>query len=64
MSSVNAFNCSVRSMLMRYKPSDTITKAELEWLAKRVEYQQALTERLCYANIASYLDESFLSPHV
>ncbi len=40
----------------RYKPSYVITKEELEWLGERVEYLQALTERLCKAKIASYLD--------
>ena len=41
----------------RYKPSYTITKAELEWLGERVEYLQSLTERLCKAKIASYLEK-------
>ncbi|WP_185976947.1 hypothetical protein [Shewanella psychropiezotolerans] len=33
----------------RYKPSYVITLEELEWLGERVEYLQALTERLCKA---------------
>ena len=41
----------------RYKPSYRITKDELAWLAERVEHLQALTERLCKAQIASYLKE-------
>ncbi|MPY24538.1 hypothetical protein [Shewanella sp. YLB-07] len=40
----------------RYKPSYVITPEELEWLGQRVEYLQALTERLCKAKIASYLE--------
>ena len=40
----------------RYKPSYVITKEELEWLGERVAYLQLLTERLCKAKIASYLD--------
>ncbi|WDE04866.1 HEPN domain-containing protein [Thalassomonas viridans] len=38
----------------RYKPSYSISKEELTWLAERVEYLQALTEKLCRAKIASY----------
>lgn len=40
----------------RYKPSYVITLEELEWLGERVGYLQALTERLCKAKIASYLE--------
>ncbi len=38
----------------RYKPSYSITRQELEWLAERVLHLQALTEKLCKAKIASY----------
>ncbi|MCB2263612.1 MAG: HEPN domain-containing protein [Candidatus Thiosymbion ectosymbiont of Robbea hypermnestra] len=38
----------------RYKPSYTITKEELDWLAERVQELQALTEKLCREKIASY----------
>jgi len=38
----------------RYKPSYTITKEELNWLAERVQELQRLTEKLCGEKIASY----------
>ncbi|WDE12403.1 HEPN domain-containing protein [Thalassomonas haliotis] len=38
----------------RYKPSFSITRQELTWLAQRVEYLQMLTEKLCRDKIASY----------
>ncbi|WP_176722246.1 HEPN domain-containing protein [Candidatus Thiosymbion oneisti] len=38
----------------RYKPSYTITKEELNWLAERVQELQTLTEKLCREKIASY----------
>ena len=38
----------------RYKPSYTITQQELEWLAERVQFLQALTEKLCKEKIASF----------
>jgi predicted nucleotidyltransferase/HEPN domain-containing protein len=38
----------------RYKPSYTITKEQLDWLAERVQELQALTEKLCKEKIASY----------
>ncbi|WP_218067988.1 hypothetical protein, partial [Candidatus Thiosymbion oneisti] len=38
----------------RYKPSYTITKEELNWLAERVQELQAVTEKLCREKIASY----------
>ncbi|WP_281559763.1 HEPN domain-containing protein [Thalassomonas sp. RHCl1] len=38
----------------RYKPSFSITRQELTWLAQRVEYLQTLTEKLCRDKIASY----------
>ncbi|WP_089729010.1 HEPN domain-containing protein [Candidatus Thiosymbion oneisti] len=38
----------------RYKPSYTITKEELNWLAERVQELQNLTEKLCREKIASY----------
>jgi uncharacterized protein len=38
----------------RYKPSYSITRQELEWLAERVMHLQALTEELCKMKIASY----------
>ncbi len=38
----------------RYKPSYAITKEELDWLAKRVQELQNLTEKLCKEKIASY----------
>ncbi|MPY25011.1 HEPN domain-containing protein [Shewanella psychropiezotolerans] len=40
----------------RYKLSYVIILEELEWLGERVEYLQALTERLCKAKNASYLE--------
>jgi uncharacterized protein len=42
----------------RYKPSYTITKEQLDWLAERVQELQALTEKLCKEKIASYEQES------
>ncbi|WDD99617.1 HEPN domain-containing protein [Thalassomonas actiniarum] len=39
----------------RYKPSFSITKQELTWLAQRVDYLQALTEKLCREKIASFV---------
>jgi predicted nucleotidyltransferase/HEPN domain-containing protein len=42
----------------RYKPSYTITKEQLDWLAERVQELQALTEKLCKDKIASYEKES------
>jgi predicted nucleotidyltransferase/HEPN domain-containing protein len=42
----------------RYKPSYTITKEQLDWLAGRVQELQALTEKLCREKIASYEQES------
>ena len=38
----------------RYKPSYTITKEQLIWLAERVQYLQELTEKLCKEKIASF----------
>ncbi|MEJ2066088.1 MAG: HEPN domain-containing protein [Reinekea sp.] len=38
----------------RYKPSYSITRQELEWLAERVMHLQALTEELCKIRITSY----------
>jgi len=38
----------------RYKPSYTITKKELDWLVKRVQYLQELTEKLCKEKISSF----------
>lgn len=38
----------------RYKPSYTITKEQLEWLAARVDYLKELTETLCKKKIESY----------
>jgi len=38
----------------RYKPSYTITKEELEWLAERVQLLQELTGKLCKEKIASF----------
>lgn len=38
----------------RYKPSYTITKEQLDWLAVRVQELQVLTEKLCKEKIASY----------
>jgi len=38
----------------RYKPSYTITKEELEWLAECVKYLQELTEKLCKEKISSF----------
>ncbi|MCB2263774.1 MAG: HEPN domain-containing protein [Candidatus Thiosymbion ectosymbiont of Robbea hypermnestra] len=38
----------------RYKPTYIITKEELNWLAKRVQELQGLTEKLCREKIASY----------
>ncbi len=37
----------------RYKPSYSITKEQLSWLAERVQYLQRLTEELCKEKIAS-----------
>jgi predicted nucleotidyltransferase/HEPN domain-containing protein len=42
----------------RYKPSYTITKEQLDWLAERVQKLQTLTEKLCKDKIASYEKES------
>jgi uncharacterized protein len=42
----------------RYKPSYTITKEQLIWLAERVHELQTLTEKLCKEKIASYEQES------
>jgi predicted nucleotidyltransferase/HEPN domain-containing protein len=42
----------------RYKPSYTITKEQLDWLAERVQELQDLTEKLCKEKIASYEQES------
>ena len=38
----------------RYKPSYTITQQELEWLAKRVQHLQLLTNTLCKEKIESF----------
>lgn len=38
----------------RYKPSYTITKEELEWLAGRVRFLQELTEKLCKEKISGF----------
>ncbi|MCP4158851.1 MAG: HEPN domain-containing protein [Deltaproteobacteria bacterium] len=38
----------------RYKPSYTITKEQLEWLAKRVNKLKELTEKLCKEKIQSF----------
>ena len=38
----------------RYKPSYTITKEQLDWLAERAQELGALTEKLCKEKIASY----------
>ncbi|WDE03531.1 HEPN domain-containing protein [Thalassomonas viridans] len=38
----------------RYKPSYSITKEQLNWLAERVELLQALTEKLCKEKITSF----------
>lgn len=38
----------------RYKKSYKITRKELEWLSKRVETLQELTENSCRARIANY----------
>ena len=38
----------------RYKPSYTITKEQLEWLAERVNNLKALTETLCKEKIESF----------
>jgi len=38
----------------RYKPSYTITKEELEWLAERVQNLKELTEKLCKEKVASF----------
>jgi predicted nucleotidyltransferase/HEPN domain-containing protein len=38
----------------RYKPSYTITKEQLDWLAERVQELQVLAEKLCKEKIASY----------
>jgi len=42
----------------RYKPSYTITKEEIDWLAERIRELRVLTEKLCKERIASYEDES------
>jgi HEPN domain-containing protein len=42
----------------RYKPSYTITKEQLDWLAERVKALRDLTEKLCKEKIASYEHES------
>ena len=42
----------------RYKPSYTITKEQLDWLAERIQELQSLTEKLCEEKIASYEQES------
>ncbi|AQS38977.1 hypothetical protein Sps_03862 [Shewanella psychrophila] len=49
------YHCYLRQN-PHYKPSYAITLEELEWLGERVAYLQALTERLCKAKIASYLE--------
>ncbi len=38
----------------RYKPSYTITKKQLEWLAERVNKLKELTEKLCKEKIQSF----------
>jgi HEPN domain-containing protein/predicted nucleotidyltransferase len=38
----------------RYKPSYTITKTQLEWLAERIDYLKELTEKLCKEKIESF----------
>ena len=38
----------------RYKPSYAITKTQLEWLAERIDYLKALTEKLCKEKIESF----------
>ncbi|WDE13653.1 HEPN domain-containing protein [Thalassomonas haliotis] len=38
----------------RYKPSYSIIKEQLTWLAERVEHLQLLTEKLCKEKIASF----------
>jgi HEPN domain-containing protein len=42
----------------RYKPSYTITKEQLDWLAERVQELRTLTEKLSKEKIASYEQES------
>jgi HEPN domain-containing protein len=42
----------------RYKPSYSITKEQLDWLAERIQELQSLTEKLCKEKIASYEQES------
>ncbi|MCP4159774.1 MAG: HEPN domain-containing protein [Deltaproteobacteria bacterium] len=39
----------------RYKPSFTITKEQLEWLAERVNKLKELTEKLCKEKIESFI---------
>ncbi|MEE8056547.1 MAG: HEPN domain-containing protein [Pseudomonadales bacterium] len=41
----------------RYKPSYSITKEQLSWLAERVRYLQQLTETLCKEKIADFESE-------
>ncbi|TQV88354.1 HEPN domain-containing protein [Aliikangiella coralliicola] len=41
----------------RYKPSYSISKEELVWLADRVEVLQEMTERLCGEKIGSFCEE-------
>ncbi|MCB2264075.1 MAG: HEPN domain-containing protein [Candidatus Thiosymbion ectosymbiont of Robbea hypermnestra] len=38
----------------RYKPSYTITKEQLDWLAERVNHLKELTEKLCREKIESF----------
>ena len=38
----------------RYKQTYSITQEQLQWLAERVKYLQALTEQLCKEKIDSF----------